>query len=96
MSNSLYTTGGLACPKCNRSMQRLMHGPDWRPRADQAYWFKYWDYCQPCRHVQHYEVAKEWRAAVDERQVDLEDFLARPADDIVMQVLAEGERPPWD
>jgi bacterioferritin-associated ferredoxin len=50
---------GSQCPKCHRAMERRQHKPEWKPRTN--YWFEWWDYCVPCRHVQHYEVAKVWQ-----------------------------------
>lgn len=50
--------GGNNCPKCGKQMQRVEHGSDWKPKASQPYYFRYWDKCAPCKHMQHYEVAK--------------------------------------
>lgn len=50
--------GGNDCPKCKRPMQRFKHGPSWKPKARQPYFFAYWDICKPCRHIQMYEKAK--------------------------------------
>lgn len=49
---------GSPCPKCGQTMRRCEHGPEWKPRADQPYYFAYWDKCRPCGHMQHYEAAK--------------------------------------
>lgn len=49
---------GNACPKCRRQMVRSEHGPSWKPKQNQPYYFNYWDKCRRCHHVQHYEVAK--------------------------------------
>lgn len=50
--------GGELCPKCVRIMTRREHGPNWKPKSRQPYYFAYWDVCTRCRHVQHYAVAK--------------------------------------
>jgi hypothetical protein len=51
-------SGGEFCPKCKLIMQRYEHGQNWKPKADQPYYFKFWDICTPCAHFQHYEAAK--------------------------------------
>jgi hypothetical protein len=50
--------GGSICPKCKLMMQRFEHGPNWKPKASQPYFFRFWDICKGCRHIQHYEAAK--------------------------------------
>jgi hypothetical protein len=52
--------GGLDCPKCGDPMQRCAHGSSWKPGANQMVYYKYWDRCPPCRHLQHYNDAKVW------------------------------------
>jgi hypothetical protein len=49
--------GGM-CPKCKLVMQRFEHPEAWRPKANQPYFFKYWDICKGCRRIQMYEIAK--------------------------------------
>lgn len=39
-------------------MKRYEHGPLWKPKEGQPYYFRYWDKCSRCLHLQHYEVAK--------------------------------------
>lgn len=51
---------GGKCPHCDNMMVRRQHPETWKPRANQPYYFEYWDVCQACRHIQHYEVAKRW------------------------------------
>lgn len=51
---------GAPCPSCNKLMARRQHPETWKPKANQPYYFEYWDVCQPCRHIQHYEAAKRW------------------------------------
>lgn len=46
------------CPKCKNAMTRKSHPPNWRPKSGQPYYFAYWDVCDGCRHIQHYEAAK--------------------------------------
>lgn len=50
--------GGKRCPKCSGRMDRFEHGDDWKPKADQPYYYAYWDKCSPCRHIQLYDDAK--------------------------------------
>lgn len=50
--------GGKICPKCGSRMQRWMHSRNWKLPIGQNYYFKYWDTCQKCRRLQHYEEAK--------------------------------------
>ncbi len=57
---SVVTGKGNDCPKCLRQMDRYSHGKLWKPKKDQPYFFKYWDRCFRCRHLQHYEEAKEF------------------------------------
>lgn len=52
--------GGQPCPKCRKGMQRVEHGPEWKPKSEQPYYFRFWDKCAPCRHIQHYEEAKAY------------------------------------
>lgn len=51
---------GAPCPRCGSLMTRRQHPEMWKPKANQPYYFEYWDVCQPCRHIQHYESAKRW------------------------------------
>ena len=41
-------------------MTRKRHPETWKPKANQPFFFEYWDACGPCRHIQHYEDAKRW------------------------------------
>jgi hypothetical protein len=63
---------GNACPKCSRQMKRFEHGDGWKPKAGQPFWYKYWDICARCRHIQHYECAKVHRDAL------IEDVILAP------------------
>jgi hypothetical protein len=52
---------GENCPKCKRRMQRRTHPDGWKPKKEQAYYFRWWDVCWNKKHglhVQHYERAK--------------------------------------
>lgn len=49
--------GGADCPKCGVAMQRYEHSAGWMPRSGRN-WYRYWDRCGPCFHIQHYEAAK--------------------------------------
>lgn len=35
-------------------MQRFQHDEGWRPANEKRGFYKYWDYCKKCRHLQHY------------------------------------------
>lgn len=48
---------GLPCPKCNKEMFRKK-AEITVDRLRQPYFFSEWDYCVPCKHVQHYEKYK--------------------------------------
>jgi hypothetical protein len=50
---------GQPCPKCTSLMSRYEHSQEWLPRKRQPYYYLFWDYCKECRHVQHYETAKQ-------------------------------------
>lgn len=67
MAKSIKIDGGKNCPKCNAPMQRCAHGATWKPKEGQPYYFKFWDICRRCRHMQHYEAAKVWVDDVGER-----------------------------
>jgi len=58
MKKARPITGGLACRKCFKPMQRYEHTPAWKPKPGQPYYFIYWDRCRHCYHLQHYEAAK--------------------------------------
>ena len=81
--------GGNKCPKCDRPMQRYEHNQNWAPKARQPYYFSYWDSCEKCRHVQHYEAAKVHL---------VEDPHISPAviDQLRPTYVASGDRPPWE
>lgn len=49
---------GEKCPCCNNPMQRRTHASIGEKQLKKAYYYKEWDYCSPCRYVQHYEKFK--------------------------------------
>lgn len=49
---------GNECPKCGRPMERRFHSVDETAMNNKKYYFSQWDYCKPCKHVQHYEAYK--------------------------------------
>lgn len=59
---------GENCPKCRRSMKRYEHGENWKPKSSQPYYFRFWDKCAPCKHLQHYEKAKVNLAASEDAE----------------------------
>ena len=56
---------GNECPKCRNKMERREHK---EIPTTKTYYFKKWDYCQPCGHLQHYEEFKSSAWQEDERQ----------------------------
>lgn len=58
LKRSIKGGTGKPCPKCSKPMERTKHGPTWKPKKNQPYYFSYWDRCRKCRHIQLYEVAK--------------------------------------
>lgn len=48
--------GGLACPKCEKPMQRFEHSKDWRPQPGRGH-YRFWDRCNSCAHFQNYPEA---------------------------------------
>ena len=56
---------GEPCPKCFKKMERRKRI---MPPKNKTYFFREWDYCGACSHVQHYDKFKssEWVEA--ERQ----------------------------
>ena len=50
--------GGASCPKCRIGMQRFKHPDNWQPPQHRKVFFRYWDQCPRCKHLQHYEEAK--------------------------------------
>ena len=59
MRHKRYNIEGIGekCPKCSRPMERRTHSG--KPKT--SFFFKKWDYCTNCKHVQHYE---KWKSAV--------------------------------
>lgn len=52
---------GETCPKCKKKMLRYEHAGTWKPGdTGKAVYYLWWDRCEPCRHVQHYEEAKRF------------------------------------
>jgi hypothetical protein len=39
-------------------MERRYHSVNETAMMHKAYYFSEWDYCKPCRHIQHYEKFK--------------------------------------
>ncbi len=46
------------CPKCNQLMERRKHDKIGEKQLNKTYYFKEWDFCKKCNHVQHYEEYK--------------------------------------
>ncbi len=49
---------GKDCPKCLQPMERRAHKEGFTRKKENYYFFKEWDYCKPCKHLQHYEEFK--------------------------------------
>ena len=49
---------GEKCPKCSIPMERREHRVIKDKQRKALYYFKEWDYCVSCQHVQHYEHCK--------------------------------------
>jgi hypothetical protein len=49
---------GELCPKCDNQMQRREHKNILDKQKNAPYYFKAWDYCIHCNHLQHYENLK--------------------------------------
>lgn len=56
---------GNLCPKCKKPMERRerIYPPD-----NKTYFYKEWDYCKDCSHIQHYDEYKSEDWKEDERQ----------------------------
>lgn len=67
ISNKAIIVGkGEKCPKCFQEMEHRKHPPHWVNRK--SYYYKEWDYCKKCNHVQHYEKYKSSEWIEQERQ----------------------------
>ncbi len=49
---------GEKCPKCSQLMQRREHKEIGERILNQPFYFREWDYCIDCNHIQHYEYLK--------------------------------------
>lgn len=61
-SNKSIVVGlGDDCPKCNEPMERRKHPNHWTNKK--SFYYIQWDYCNKCKHVQHYEDFKssDWK-----------------------------------
>ena len=57
---------GKECPKCSGLMERRK----WTKKpTKKVYYFREWDYCKVCKHVQHYDEFKStaWQESEDTR-----------------------------
>jgi hypothetical protein len=45
---------GEDCPKCKEPMQRREHKNILEKQKNALYYFREWDYCLRCSHLQHY------------------------------------------
>lgn len=64
LRGTVFAGMGENCRKCGKRMKRFEHAPDWKPKANQPYYFRFWDKCS-CKMLQHYEWAKVWVASDD-------------------------------
>ena len=51
---------GELCPKCGKDMEKRSHSDLQTSHLNKVYYFTEWDYCQSCKHVQHYDDKKVW------------------------------------
>jgi hypothetical protein len=58
----LVTQSVNKCPKCKQLMQRRSHSFLTTKILKQPFYFKEWDYCRGCKHLQHYEEFKVWNS----------------------------------
>lgn len=73
-----FTGEGKNCPKCRKQMKRYKHKSRWVPKAKQPYYFRFWDKCKSCRHLQHYEEAKIFvRRGPDELERECRNILSQ-------------------
>lgn len=49
---------GEPCPKCDKPMQRREHKNILDKQRNAPYYFREWDYCCDCKHLQHYDHCK--------------------------------------
>lgn len=67
ISNKAIIIGkGDKCPKCSKEMDRRKHPPHWK--HIKSYYYTEWDYCESCKHVQHYDKFKSTVWQEEERQ----------------------------
>lgn len=69
MANKVPIEGGQKCPKCLKQMQRFRHSAGDEPQ-NQQYYYRYWDRCIPCSHIQHYGDAMT-KVVVKQQSLDL-------------------------
>ena len=55
---------GESCPKCSKDMERRGH----LVSPKKTWHYIKWDFCKPCKHVQHYEKFKSPAWVEEERQ----------------------------
>lgn len=65
---------GAKCHRCQRTMKRYGHRPEWKPSHSQPYYFRYWDKCK-CGMLQHYESAKVNLTPLDDLEREYRDIM---------------------
>ena len=50
----------INCKNCKKIAEKRTHKEITEKHLKQPYYFKEWDYCRNCKHVQHYEDMKVW------------------------------------
>ena len=60
-SKAIVIGEGKECKKCWKPMERRKHPINWKSKK--SYYFTEWDYCQNCKHIQHYDEFKssDWQ-----------------------------------
>lgn len=57
---------GEKCPKCFQPMEHRKRIS--RPKPEKIYYFTEYDFCKPCKHMQHYEKYKNTSWTEQDRQ----------------------------
>jgi hypothetical protein len=73
-------------------MQRYEHSPEWVPLPGRNA-YAYWDWCHPCRHIQHYEEARATERQ-QQQSAAWDEWDDREACEIPVGYVID-EPPPW-
>lgn len=73
MSKYVNVGEGEQCPKCGQPMQHREHKQGDTKILKQPFYFREWDYCRPCGHIQHYEHYKVYNKSGERHKTYLQD-----------------------